>query len=362
MTKPIVTVLIDTYNHERFLEEAIVSVLEQDFPSTDMEILAVDDGSTDRTAEIAANFTPRVRLIRKMNGGQASAFNVGIPEARGEIIAFLDGDDWWKKNKVSAVVKAFEENPSVGVVGHGMVQVDTDSGEGSILLPDTPESFDIRSARGAQTFRNFMCFLGTSRVAIRRSVLKAILPIPESLVIEADEFMSAVAIAAGSALLLSEPLTFYRLHDQNLFQFRGNDVARLRRKTEALDSLANELILRLTTLGVSSEAISIIVEPIRVGVARAKLLLDGGWPWETYRVERADVRQSYSRLGIGYRAFKELSLAAALLMPPRAYYRLRNWYVARGLRRWRKFLGEPTPKALIVERRLEAARDVFSAR
>ena len=94
MTKPIVTVLIDTYNHERFLEEAIVSVLEQDFPSTDTEILAVDDGSTDHTAEIAANFTPRVRLIRKPNGGQASAFNVGIPEARArpDLDGVLEGE------------------------------------------------------------------------------------------------------------------------------------------------------------------------------------------------------------------------------------------------------------------------------
>jgi glycosyltransferase involved in cell wall biosynthesis len=359
--RPAVTVLIDTYNHERFIEEAIVSVLAQDFPRHDVEIVVVDDGSSDRTPEIIVKFEPRVRLIRKANGGQASAFNAGISEARGEIIAFLDGDDWWKKNKLSVVVKAFEENPSVGVVGHGIIQVDSDSGESSILQPDALECFDMRSTQGAQTFRNLMCFLGTSRVAIRKSVLEAVLPIPESLVIEADEFMSAVAIAAGSALLLTEPLTFYRLHDQNLFQFRGNDTARLRRKTQALDSLAGELAVRLASLGISSEAISIVVEPIRVGVARANLLLDGGWPWETYRVERADLRHSYGQLGMGYRGFKELALATTLLMSPRAYYRLRNWYAAKGLRRWRKFLGEPTPKALIVERRVEAG-DGFSAR
>ena len=359
--KPAVTVLIDTYNHERFIEEAIVSVLEQDFPRGDVEILIVDDGSTDRTPEIVAKFEPRVRLIRKPNGGQASAFNAGIPQARGEIISFLDGDDWWKKNKLSAVVQAFEENSAVGVVGHGIVQIDSDTGEGSILLPDAPEYFDMRSAQGAQTFRNFMCFLGTSRVAIRRSILKAVLPIPESLVIEADEFMSAVAIAAGgAALLLAEPLTFYRLHDQNLFQFRRNDTSRLRIKTDALDSLANELAVRLAGLGISSEAISIVVDPIRVGVARARLVLDGGWSWETYRVERADLRHSYARLGMGYRVFKELSLATTLLMPPRTFYRLRRWYATKGLRRWRRFFGEPTPKGLIVEQHVEAP-DGFSA-
>jgi glycosyltransferase involved in cell wall biosynthesis len=102
MAKPFVSVLIDTYNHERFIEKAIVSVLEQDFPSGEREILVVDDGSSDRTPEIVRKFEPHVRLLRKANGGQASAFNAGIPECKGEIVAFLDGDDWWARNKLKA--------------------------------------------------------------------------------------------------------------------------------------------------------------------------------------------------------------------------------------------------------------------
>ena len=117
MARPAAAVLIDTYNHERFIEEAIVSVLEQDFPSSELEILVVDDGSTDRTPEIVKKFAPQVRYLRKENGGQASAFNFGIPEARGEVIAFLDGDDWWKPAKVAEVMETFEKNPWAGVVG-----------------------------------------------------------------------------------------------------------------------------------------------------------------------------------------------------------------------------------------------------
>src|SRR5580704_10746400 len=105
MRTPAVTVLIDTYNHERFIEEAIVSVLEQDFPASEMEILVVDDGSTDRTPEIVQKFSSRVHSLRKDNGGQASAFNFGIPHAEGEIVAFLDGDDWWAPNKLSRVAQ-----------------------------------------------------------------------------------------------------------------------------------------------------------------------------------------------------------------------------------------------------------------
>ncbi|MGB6832549.1 MAG: glycosyltransferase, partial [Candidatus Acidiferrum sp.] len=75
MTKPFVSILIDTYNHEKFIEQAIVSALEQDFPAAEREIIVVDDGSSDGTPEIVRKFEPQVRLVRKANGGQASAFN-----------------------------------------------------------------------------------------------------------------------------------------------------------------------------------------------------------------------------------------------------------------------------------------------
>src|SRR5271156_5970461 len=110
--KPAVTVLIDTYNHERFIEEAIVSVREQDFPPGEMEILVVDDGSTDSTPEIVRKFGARVRLLRKQNGGQASAFNAGISEARGDIVSFLDGDDWGARNKLTRVMQAMSADPA----------------------------------------------------------------------------------------------------------------------------------------------------------------------------------------------------------------------------------------------------------
>ena len=75
MAKPVVSVLIDMYNHERFIENAIVSMPQQDFPADDREILVVDDGSTDRTTEILRKFGSQIRILRKPNGGQASVFN-----------------------------------------------------------------------------------------------------------------------------------------------------------------------------------------------------------------------------------------------------------------------------------------------
>src|ERR1700689_4054483 len=126
MAKPFASVLIDTYNHERFIEKAIVSVLEQDFPAADREVLVVDGGSTDGTAELVRKFGPEVRLLRKRNGGQASAFNAGIPECKGEIVAFLDGDDWWVSNKLQLAAGELEKNKELGALGHGHYEVFSD--------------------------------------------------------------------------------------------------------------------------------------------------------------------------------------------------------------------------------------------
>jgi len=346
---PAVTILIDTYNHERFIEEAIVSVLEQDFPAAQMEILVVDDGSTDRTPEIVRKFAPRVRYLQKKNGGQASAFNFGIPQAQGEIVAFLDGDDWWARNKVHLVVEAFEEYPHSGTVGHGVIQVDGDTNHSTALAPGTIGYFDLASDKGAQTFRDFMAFLGTSRVSIRKRVLNKVLPLPNALVIEADEFMSAMAVAHAGAVLLAEPLTFYRLHDANLFQFRTTDRVRTRRKLEVLNCLAADLPPQLTRLGISPSAISIIVDPIRISTSRMKLMLDGGTPWETYLVEQADLRGAYGHVPMGYRLYKQITLLLALILPPRFYYQLKGLYAGNDLRRFRSWLGEPKPRARVRE-------------
>jgi len=145
------SVLIDTYNHERFIEQAIVSVLEQDFPSSEREIIVVDDGSTDRTPEIVKKFEPRVRLLRKENGGQASAFNAGIPECRGEIIASWTATTGGRRGKLQAVVGALASDVSVGLVGHGIPRVFSDGRQHTELLREVPR-FRIDSAAGPVCF------------------------------------------------------------------------------------------------------------------------------------------------------------------------------------------------------------------
>jgi len=349
MTRPAVSILIDTYNHERFIEQAIVSVLDQDFPASEMEILVVDDGSTDRTPEIIRKFAPRVRYLRKENGGQASAFNFGIPQAQGEIIAFLDGDDWWIKSKLGVVVEAFAQNPDVGAVGHGFHVADEKGTLKQTIVPARRLRFSLRTHEDTERFTQLRCFLGTSKVAYRCRIARQLLPVPEVLRFEADEYLWTLAAALADALVVDLPLFVYRFHASNNYMQSSQDVQALRRRLAVMEGLLDHLTPTLADLGVSAEIAGVALEQIRFDVRRLRLMIDGGTPWETYSLERAEGRRAYRSTTLGYQAYKHISLLLALVTPPRLYYRLKYSYQANNMRRFRSWLGEPQPKAEVHE-------------
>ncbi|MBI3669977.1 MAG: glycosyltransferase [Acidobacteria bacterium] len=354
MSRPFVSVLIDTYNHEHFIEQAIVSVLEQDVSPAEMEVIVVDDGSTDNTSAIVRKFAPRVRYLFKNNGGQASAFNAGIPEMRGEIASFLDGDDWWAPGKLRAALEQLEKFPGVGSVGHGQYEVYPDNRPCGMVVPDKIYRLHLADPASALLFAHLAGFLGTSKITIRKALLDRILPIPEELVIEADEYIFTLAPALADAIVLDRPLFYYRFHRGNLFQFAANDPVRFRRKYNVLAALLRTLPLRLAEFGVSPEVIRKMLEPRWAEAERIRLSLDGGWPWQTFRVERASYRMSYKDVGLRYRAFQAIVLGLTLALPPRTFYRLRQWYTAKGLRRLRGWAGEPASAIPVIEQRPRA--------
>src|SRR2546426_4985207 len=206
MTRPFVSVLIDTYNHEGFIEQALVSVLEQGLSAEEMEVIVVDDGSADNTSAIVRKFAPRVRYLFKPNGGQASAFNVGIPEMHGEIASFLDGDDWWAQDKLPKALEQLARNPDIGAVGHGYYEVYPNGQRPRAFVLEKPYRLHLGDLATASLFSHLRCFLGTSRITLRKGILDRVLPVPEELVVEADEFIFTLAVAIGGALILDEPL------------------------------------------------------------------------------------------------------------------------------------------------------------
>jgi glycosyltransferase involved in cell wall biosynthesis len=324
LATPLVSVLIDTYNHERFIHKAISSVLQQDFPEASREIIVVDDGSTDKTTEIVKNFEPRVRYIRKDNGGQASAFNVGIPECRGKIIAFLDGDDYWLPGKLSRVVELLRENPSVGLVGHGIRESLTDGTE-RISAPEKDEKFRIDSLGAARVFRLRKSFLGTSRMTIRSELARRILPIPEALVIEADEYLFTLSAALSDVVILQEPLACYVLHGGNLYVGAAASAASLRRKQGVLAALASALREALPKYGLSADIVDCVVEIIQAEGDQLRLMLDGGSPWQTVRAENKVFEVLHGDASRSQQFFRALSMIPALLLPPRWFYAGRRW-------------------------------------
>jgi glycosyltransferase involved in cell wall biosynthesis len=327
MARVFVSVLIDTYNHERFIEEAVRSVLAQDFPAADREIIVVDDGSTDRTFELLRKFEPQIRILRKSNGGQASAFNAGIPECRGEIIAFLDGDDWWAPGKLHTVSNRLAADASLGVVGHAIIEAFTDGSE-RIIAPERFLRLRLNSGHAADIFRLHRCYFGTSRLTLRADVARRVLPVPEGLVFEADEYLFILAAAITDVAVLTEPLTYYRLHGSNLFMAPGATSDGERRKQRIFAVLASELRRALPAVGAPKNAVASILEFVDAEAAQLRLRVAGGWPWETFHTETTIYRIQHRDASWKNKLFRGITMIPALALPPRWFYSIRAWIAA----------------------------------
>lgn len=134
---PKVSVIIPSFNCEHYIAETINSVLHQSFKN--IELIVVDDGSTDRTREIVASFGSPVRLIAQANAGRCAARNRGIREARGEFVCLLDHDDYWFPDKLARQLAEFQMHPEAGAVYSSFIfwHKGTDA-----RFPD-PDSFDL---------------------------------------------------------------------------------------------------------------------------------------------------------------------------------------------------------------------------
>jgi len=120
----LVTVIITTYNYGRFVQEAIQSVLAQT-TTADLQIIVVDDGSTDETPDVLARVKdPRVELIRTPNKGISGARNVALARAKGDFIAFLDGDDRWAPRKLEYQLEVMRSEPDMAAVFANFVRFD----------------------------------------------------------------------------------------------------------------------------------------------------------------------------------------------------------------------------------------------
>ncbi len=180
--KPLVSAVIPTYNYARFIGRAVASALDQTYAP--IEYIVVDDGSEDDTQSKLAPFGDRIRVIRQAHKGVSSARNAALAVARGEFIAFLDGDDCWHPTKIERQLELLSRQPNVGFLGCGLEHVYPD---GTIeRIAGRTNSCNRQQTLRLIASRRFWPGGSGSGVLLRRSVLDAVGGFDENLVAAED--------------------------------------------------------------------------------------------------------------------------------------------------------------------------------
>ena len=207
---PLVSVIINNYNYAAYLRCAVESALSQTYPH--VEVLVVDDGSKDGSREVLGTFQGRIRTHLQENRGQAAAMNAGFAASRGDIVIFLDADDFLEPNAVSEIVAKFRGGYSKV---HVRLRVINEKGEMVGVLP--------AGDRPLATGFNIEEFLEHSRVgcvptsgnAFDRRALERIFPLDERFRISADAELLHGAAFQGKAGAIERELAAYRIHGGN---------------------------------------------------------------------------------------------------------------------------------------------------
>jgi Glycosyl transferase family 2 len=222
--RPLVSILINNYNYGQFLPEAIASALNQNYDR--VEVIVVDDGSTDHSRDLIAAYGDQIIPILKPNGGQASAFNAGFAASQGELICFLDADDYCQVDKVSRLIDLLQQHPDCGWIFHELTDVD---GIGQVL--ELHRAAGITELEVADYRQHLLTgqpiatiFPATSGLCFTRSVLQQVLPMPEALRISADNYLRLAAACMAPGLLIPNQFAVHRIHGKNAFEARTDSA------------------------------------------------------------------------------------------------------------------------------------------
>ncbi|MDZ8064299.1 MAG: glycosyltransferase family 2 protein [Nostoc sp. DedQUE08] len=213
MNKPLASIIITNYNYERFLKEAIDSALNQNYQP--LEVIVVDDGSTDDSQQIITNYGEEIIPLLKENGGQGSAFNVGFAASRGEVVCFLDADDVLLPDAIARAVELLGD-PNIVQVHWPLSAIDADGKPLGKLIPDRPlPEGDLREAHLQGSIESYV-FSPTSGNAWSRSYLEKIFPLHDIYYsLNADAYLTFLSPFFGSIKRIAEYQALYRIHGDN---------------------------------------------------------------------------------------------------------------------------------------------------
>lgn len=239
---PLVSIVINNYNYAQFLPEAIDSALNQSFAST--EVVVVDDGSSDRSRQIIANYGRRIVPVLKQNGGQASAFNAGIAKSRGEFICLLDSDDYFTPDKVTQIVTAFNgiSQSTPILLHHLLCIVGTAAGKLAGRMIGQKHTSPLNLYDFARRYRFIPYRAGpTTSLSFNRQMANRLFPIPEDGIrTSADDFIVKGASLVGELYSLQQQLGYYRVHGANAWFQAG--APKPQAFFEALDLYLNKVL------------------------------------------------------------------------------------------------------------------------
>lgn len=208
--KLFISIIINNYNYDRFLAQSIDSALAQTYPHT--EVVVVDDGSTDGSRQIIESYGDRITPIFQSNGKQGAAFNNGFAHSNGDIIIFLDSDDYLYPNAVEQIIQAWQ--PDLAKLHYRLEVVDTDSNPRGYSYPQGGKlvTGDIH-----QTILTMGTYTGvpTSGNALSRSALAQVMPIPAEFNTTSDDYLSVLIPLYGKVAAIETPLGAYRIHTSN---------------------------------------------------------------------------------------------------------------------------------------------------
>ncbi len=208
-----VSVIVPTYNGERWIEEAVHGALDQTLPPA--EIVVIDDGSSDGTPDLVARFGSPVRLVRQARGGIGAARNRGVAEASGTYLAFLDHDDRWLENKLELQVALAEADPDLAVVYTDATEFDHQG-----IVHDSYVDLFPRLRRTDDLFRSMVSYHIPlmSTVLLRADFLRRhqLSFIEQTSGVDDLGLLLEIAANGGKFGFIDEALCWRRLHEANL--------------------------------------------------------------------------------------------------------------------------------------------------
>lgn len=208
---PRVTAAIPTHNRGHLVVEALESVLAQTY--SDLEVVVIDNGSTDDTEEQLRPYVDRITYVKQDNRGRAGARNRAIALARGAYVAFLDSDDTWLPNRLERQVPLLDRDPGTALV-HGYVEVMNDAGHPIAAQTRKHRELWAKAHSSPVTYARYAneCRCLTSTILVRRDVLDELGGYDETIGLEDLDLYLRIAISHRIAFVGGAPLARYRFH------------------------------------------------------------------------------------------------------------------------------------------------------